>query len=149
MNDQSGETRIFLANTDKRSNQREAYVYRWLTSTGSLVVERNAISYEKCDRAIIRLLDLYPLQTVPFSHVQITLVPLNMSKPSFQSTPKPCPTTNCNETYVYRPNNPRLLELLVDDINLLQLNFMVDSNPSAPIVPVLVEFESLTLFDLS
>lgn len=94
----------------------------------------------------MRILDIHVLRQAPFEQIEITLTPISLSKPIFTSTLDPCPTTNCNNTYIYRRNQTRLVEISLADVNQLQLDFAVDFVPTAE--AILVEFESFSNLDI-
>lgn len=94
----------------------------------------------------MRILDMHVLRQTPFEQVAVTLTPISLSKPIFTSTIGLCPTTNCNNTYVYRRNQTRPIEISLADVNQLQLDFAVDFVPTTD--PILVEFESYSNLDI-
>lgn len=155
-NDQACERIVFLANTENRNGNAESYLYRWRALSSTMVIRRKNTSYERSEFAksdlprgcgpAIRILDLYVLRASPFEQVQLTLTPTSLDKPIFSSTTRTCPTSNCNNIYVYRPNQPRAIEISLADVNELQIDFAIDFVNTSD--DILIEFESLANLDI-
>lgn len=157
-NAQSNERPMFLANSEGRNGQTEFYTYRWIANSSTMVISRCPTSYERAEFAYsdlqrgpgptLRILDLYVLRAAPFEQVELILTPISLSKPSFTSTLGTCPKTNCNNTYVYRRNQSRTIEISLADVNQLQVDFWVDFAPPSAQDSILIEFESRANLDI-
>lgn len=147
--EQSGIKYVHLANVNNRVDQYEPYFYRWQVPLNSqFVIKRRQTSYEKQDKAHVRFLTFAPqIQNhVTFEQIQLTLVPINLNGPSFTSTIRPCPTTNCNTTYVYLKHLNNQIDISLDNVNELGIDFLVDQDQSLD-GTILIEMESWHLLD--
>jgi len=124
------EQKIFLANVNNRFNECKPYIYRWQTTTNQLIIRKHPCSYEKTSKDFVRIENIFPIQTLPFSQIQLQLSVLNPINGTFQSTLDTCPTTNCNETYIYRPNNIQtsFMDISLENVNELSILFLIDFN---------------------